>query len=422
MKKRKEVSLSASVSSDGRSSLDAQTLRVAVAAGATWLADVAMIRETSLSADTANCHKYPYANWRGAIRTEYAAGTKTWDLMCPVWHGGQAVKSLLLAADVTGEERFVDAARLAAEWICEQQVLGTSNPDHGIILAYEDDRRWVTVSAVRECLDGLIALAEHDGRDDLWQRVIDACNWLVERTYMGGGLFHDAYDHANHKPWEPNPYPTKDGGRPLLDDAVLLQAYRKTGDERFLAVHIEVAEKLLIDERPAGNWIDFGPCRADLGLIHPRQTYWFGMPLLETYRQTGSERFLAAAIRSGEFCREALRSDGGWIRGLHWNSETGTLNTSSFGHATSGTATAAILWLRLYEHTQDAQWLALAEKALQYCMSVQFTRAEDPNLQGAILEKVLPPDGTDRSPYYLRDLGTTFFLQAAEMYLRKIPS
>ena len=41
----------------------------------------------------------------------------------------------------------------------------------------------------------------------------------------------------------------------------------------------------------------------------------------------------------------------------------------------------------------------------------------DPNLKGAILEKVLPPDGTDRLPYHLRDLGTTFFVQAASRSL-----
>ena len=34
----------------------------------------------------------------------------------------------------------------------------------------------------------------------------------------------------------------------------------------------------------------------------------------------------------------------------------------------------------------------------------------DPNLRGAVLEKVLPPDGTDRLPYRVRDLGTIFFL------------
>ena len=50
---------------------------------------------------------------------------------------------------------------------------------------------------------------------------------------------------------------------------------------------------------------------------------------------------------------------------------------------------------------------------------MQFRSAADPNLQGAVLEKLLMPDGSDRSPYYLRDLGTIFFLQAAAAYLKQ---
>lgn len=50
-------------------------------------------------------------------------------------------------------------------------------------------------------------------------------------------------------------------------------------------------------------------------------------------------------------------------------------------------------------------------------MNMQFTNPEDPNLKGAILEKIMPPDGTDHNPYYIRDLGTIFFIQTISMYL-----
>ena len=49
---------------------------------------------------------------------------------------------------------------------------------------------------------------------------------------------------------------------------------------------------------------------------------------------------------------------------------------------------------------------------------MQLLNCKDPNLQGVILEKVLPPDGTDNLPYYVRDLGTIFFIQAACEYLQ----
>lgn len=38
--------------------------------------------------------------------------------------------------------------------------------------------------------------------------------------------------------------------------------------------------------------------------------------------------------------------------------------------------------------------------------------------KATILGKIMPPDGTDRSPYYIRDLGTIFFIQAASLYMR----
>ena len=59
------------------------------------------------------------------------------------------------------------------------------------------------------------------------------------------------------------------------------------------------------------------------------------------------------------------------------------------------------------------RYVPLMARSLNYCMDMQFTRPDDPNLLGAVLEKVLPPDGTDCSPYEIRDLGTIFFLQAA---------
>ncbi|MEX2756812.1 MAG: alpha-ketoacid dehydrogenase subunit beta, partial [Candidatus Sigynarchaeota archaeon] len=42
------------------------------------------------------------------------------------------------------------------------------------------------------------------------------------------------------------------------------------------------------------------------------------------------------------------------------------------------------------------------------------------NLRGPVSGdpgKVLPPDGSDRNPYHIRDLGTIFFIQAVSAYL-----
>ena len=130
--------------------------------------------------------------------------------------------------------------------------------------------------------------------------------------------------------------------------------------------------------------------------------------MLDAYKDSGETKFLTCAIRAGDWYERAVRQDGGLLRNTYLD-----FNTPCFGHATSGAACAAIFWHRLWRTLGNHKYIKLIARTLEYCMSVQFTDPSDPNLKGAILEKVLPPDGTDRNPYYIRDVGTIFFLQAA---------
>ncbi|MDD3927200.1 MAG: hypothetical protein PHT33_11150 [bacterium] len=383
-----------------------------------WLVDVAQVREESLGVEM-DSKGYRYDSWKGAIRGEYHAGKREWDFFCPVWHTGQAIKALLQAAKALNEERYRSAALLAGEFILDKQIWRDNHPDHGLILAFEDFPDKVNVSAVLECLDGLIALAEGMGSSRLWKRIETAVDFLIERTYMPAeGLFRDVYDPALHALLLPNPYRSKAsvGGRPLIDDAVFMSLYKHTGKTAYSDIHLSLSETLLRDQNPPGNWLDYGPNHADTCRFHPRSTYWWALPLLETYRETGRPEFLETVMSAGEFCRQAMRHDGGWIRGLYVDPATGSFNTDSFGHATSGTACAAILFMELFKSTGDEAWMEDAGKAVMFCRRMQFTSPEDTNLRGAILEKVLPPDGSDRSPYHIRDLGTIFYVIAALEY------
>lgn len=379
-----------------------------------WLTDVAQIKTDQLPADTQDRYNHRHTTWLGAIRGEYWAATRQWDLFCPVWHTGQTAKALLLAGKLLNTQKYTTAARQGAAFIFAHQVWDSASPDHGLILAYEDFGDKVTTSAVFEAMHGLMLLAETEKSQDLWQRIVAAGHFLVDKLYMPGqGLFRDLYDPATHT-IPPNPYRTKDnvGGRPLIDDSIMLRLFWKTGDQKFLDAQVAVSDRLVTEQNPPGHWIDYGPCNAKIGSFHPRHLYWWGLPLIDTYRQTGRREFLDTALASGAFLKQALRKDGGFFRGTYLDGKT-----DSFGHATSGSACSAILFLELFKETQDSSWKDLAEKALEFCLKVQFTHPQDPNLKGAVLEKVLTPDGTDASPYYIRDLGTIFFIQAAVAYL-----
>lgn len=384
-----------------------------------WLTDIAQVKTEQLTV-ARNKEGFKYENWKGAIRGEYNCGNKEWDFFCPIWHTGQAVKSLVNAYNITKNEKHLQAARLGAEFITNNQVFDKKYPDFGLILAYEDFPEKVNTSAILECMDGLMHLAELENNETLWTRIVATGDFIIEKMFMPEeGLFRDLYDPQQHSA-TPAPYATKNniGGRPLIDDAIFVKLYEHTHDKKYLDVHVKVSETLLADQRPAGNWIDYGPCDAERNMFHPRHTYWWGKPLLDTYHKTRREEFLETAVASGEFTLQALRADGGWMRGLFLLGEHPLrFNTSCFDHATSGSACAAIFFMELYEETGDKKWLAGAERAIEYCMRMQVKKVKDPNMQGVIIEKVLYPDGTDRNPYQIRDLGTIFFIMAGTGYL-----
>lgn len=393
-----------------------ESLRQAMQLACGWIQDVAQLSCDTLPEDTDNRMGFAYTQWRGAVRGEYRAATRRWDFFCPAWHTGQAVKALTSAVRVLGDPTFLRGARAGADFLLRHQIWDTADPDHGLLLAFEDEPEEVNTSAVLESMDGLLLLADHDQDEVLRQRVVAMGDFLLRRMYMPGmGLFRDLYHPGKRQLGSPTRFRSRNsiGGRPLLDDGLLLKLHRITGRADFLQTHLEIAHRLVADQYPRGNWLDYGPCDRRTGVFHPRHTYWWGLPLIDTFLETGDLRFLETAIAAGEFTRQAMRADGGYIRGTFLG-----FRTDSFGHATSGSACAAILFMRLLEVTGDSGWLAPAEQALGFCLKMQLSRTEDPNLRGAILEKVLPPDGTDRLPYHLRDLGTIFFVTAAATYLR----
>ena len=371
-----------------------------------WISDVAQVKCPE-QARVGRGKLMRYARWEGAIRGEYSAATRAWDFFCPVWHTGQAVKALVMASELLGDSILESAVR-GADFILAAQV--ASGKDKGLILAFEDKSDQVNTSAILECLDGLFVLSAKTGESKYRDAALKALAWVAERAYVENeGIFLDLYDPASGA-FIPNAYGC--AARPLLDDGVFLTGYRLAGNRRFRDIALETAATLLRDENPPGNWINYPPCSRRMGVIHPRHAYWWGYPMLAAFADTREQPFLDCFRRSVQWYRSALRRDGGLFRGTAVD-----FKTDSFGHATSGVGGAAIMLTAVDNLEKDPELLKDIERALGFCCGVQFTRPADPNLKGAILEKILPPDGTDNSPYYLRDLGTMFFVQAAAFAL-----
>lgn len=401
------------LSRDDEALLSPEHMEMSLNAACHWLTEKAQMKTEYLT-DEKNTKEHIYRNWKGAIKGEYTASVRQWDFYCPVWHTGQAVKALVLAYRLTGREEYLDGAREGSRFIYRYQIWDENDPLHGLILAYENRNDLVYTSAVLECMDGLMELAELDQDEEAWKRIIRAAEFIIRYTYQDNGLFWDAFSAEGRETIVPNHCRVKEGcdGRPLLDDGVFCRLYEKTGDMRYKKIAQATADRLIKEQNPPGNWIDFSPCKPDKGILHPRQTYWWGMPLLDVYEMTGDPVYLDNALISGEFTRRMLRIDGGMMRGTNIE-----FNTESFGHAASGSACAAIFMLRLYCIQREDKWLEAAKRALSFCMEMQIYTSEDTNLAGAIVEKVLPPRGSDRLPYQIRDIGTIFYIQAAVQYI-----
>jgi hypothetical protein len=372
-----------------------------------WLTDIATVKNNQPIG--VHGKKMPVTFWNGAMRGEYSVASQQWGCLCPIWHTGQGIKALVMAAEALNKPKLLENAKFSAEFIMQNRI--TDGEDKGFILAFEDHPDKVNISAVLESIDGLFFLSKATGDMQYQQAALGVLNWIKDNAWVQEKKhFNDVYDSFKKK------FILKiraAQGRPLLDDALFIKAWELTGDEDLKQIAIDTAETLLKDENPSGNWIKYIPCSVENERIHPRHAYWWGMPMLDVYKATGDEKFLQCFFRSIDWYKQALRKDGGFIRGTYTD-----FNTDSFGHATSGTACAVISFLKYYEHTGDEKIIEYIERGLAYCMRMQFTNPDDPNLKGAILEKVLYPDGTDRNPYHIRDLGTIFFIQAASLYLQ----
>ena len=390
--------------------VSADELKTALGMACDWLVDIAQVQTETLTNED-NTRNLRHTFWKGAIRGEYSAATRKWDFFCPVWHTGQALKALVWSAAVLDRPGYLDAVRLGAEFIGAQRVSDPSDPDFGMIGGFEDKGDEANTSAMLEASEGLLRAAEATGDAKYAQWVRDSADWILKKAYRGHGYFADAYSttkkaFVSYQPESP--------GRPLLDDAVFLRVYAQTKEAKYRDLFYETAVTCLKRESPPGNWVDFWPSSRAKGQNHPRSAYWWGYPMVFAYLDSGKKQYLDCAQRAGEWYIHAQRLDGGMFRNTGMD-----FNTDSFGHATSGACCAMILWNALWQITGERHWVAPLNRALTFSLNMQFTHPQDPNLKGCILEKVLPPkDGTDASPYQIRDLGTIFFAQALAKILR----
>ena len=389
--------------SDGE--LNATWLRNAIRLSCGWITEIAQLKPDRLGGES-NSRSLGHKHWRGALRGEYRPADHKWDFVSPMAHTGQAIKALVMASKALEDEQPLAGARLGAEFIGAERNADRRGKNYGVLYAYEFKAEEVNTAAMLDAVDGLFTLADATGERKYAEWGLDAAFWAARNAYIGDGLMRDAFDVKTGQ-FVTAPWQSDKPGRPLVDDAVFLKAFRQTRNTICKKIFFAAADRLLKDEDPPGSWNGY-PVNARSGIPYSRQAFRWGHPMLAAFQETGERKYLDCARRVGDWYLHATRD------------EADPFHVSlrpSQALDTSGTASAAILWMDLFQETKDERWMAAARRALRYCLTMQFRDVQDPNLKGALLEQVLPPNGTDRSPYYVRDTATIYFIQAACRFL-----
>ncbi|OHB53290.1 MAG: hypothetical protein A2Y12_15695 [Planctomycetes bacterium GWF2_42_9] len=411
IKKTRNINYESRWHKDNMTSFDYEEMMQSLNLACDWIIEQSICTMATISQNE-NPHNYKYSNWTGAIR-EYNAQTRSWYVFGPIWHTGQAIKSLVMAYKILKQQYILDAAEKCCRFILNATIQDTDEDDFGMIDARENGEPEVSAtSCMLEALDGLISLAELTNNNKYWQVVINCLEWTQKKLFLQDeGLFLDNYNIETHTAYSsPNTLLHGVPGRPLIDDAVFLKGYQRTKNLKFREVFYATAQRLLDEEYPEGNWIKFPPCDQVGGFLHPRQAYWWGRPMIMAWLDSGESVYLKCALRSANWYKKAQRLDGGIFRMTNLE-----FNTPSYGQATSGILSAACLWNDLIMAGYRDDYIEPLRQAIRFGHKMQFKKTSDSNLTGSILEKVLEPDGSDNPPFLIRDLGTIFYIQALSL-------
>jgi hypothetical protein len=329
----------------------------------------------------------------------------------PVWHTGQAIRSLLIAHRHSNDPSLVDACLAMGQFLIANIVDTPGHPNDGLLLAYEGDNVTVNNQTVFETLPGFLDLGQHT-QDARWTaHARRAADFTLRGLLPGEGLIVDHYHVARAQfVRDPdNPLP----GRPLLDGGALVQLAQATGDESYRHAFLAMADRAVREENPPGTWIVFPPWHPDSGRLHIRTSWWWGYPLLGAYDLSGDARFWQAALRVGAWYLDQQNLDGGFYYSPLRNGKH-----VSLGLATSGAAVACIIWSDLYGRTGDPKYQDAVNRSVRFLLAAQFSlTASDPSIRGALWESPNPPDGTACPGFLIRDIATIFAIQALDRVL-----
>lgn len=244
----------------------------------------------------------------GKSKCDYNVTEGKWYEYEPPWHTGQIIYGLIETYRVTGEKKYLEAAKRAGDWWVS--LLITDHPKlKGMVRAAHGDAAGENIifATVSDGTAGLFNLYK-ETKDKKYAEVpTSAGQWMMDNMYEPEyKVFYDCVDPVSGEVKKENsPFWPETKNQVLFDVArtnnegsLYKDMYEFTGEKKYKDLFVELCESLLEYQTPEGLWMRFMPNNHIVGNIHPRFNMWYAESLLEGYDLTGDKRYLDAAKKA----------------------------------------------------------------------------------------------------------------------------
>ena len=244
----------------------------------------------------------------GKSKCDYNVTEGKWYEYEPPWHTGQIIYGLVETYRVTGNDKYLEAAKKAGDWWTS--LLITDHPKlKGMIKASHADQAGETIvfATVSDGTAGLFNLYQETKIRKYGDVPTSAGKWMLEHMYVPEyRVFYDNVDPVSGEVmkeespfWPENEtFELFDVSRTNNEGSLYKDMYEFTGDEKYKKIFIELCESLLEYQTDEGLWMRFMPNNHIVGNFHPRFNMWYAESLLDGYDLTGDRRYLDAAKKA----------------------------------------------------------------------------------------------------------------------------
>jgi len=360
----------------------------------------------------------------GKSKCDYNLTEGKWYEYEPPWHTGQIIYGLIETYRVTGEKKYLEAAKRAGDWWTS--LLITDHPKlKGMLRAAHADQAGdrIVFATVSDGTAGLFNLYKETKNKIYAEVPTSAGQWMLENMYVPEyRVFYDCVDPISGEVMKENsPFWPDDDDQELFDvsrtnneGSLYKDMYEFTGDEKYKQLFIDLCESLLEYQTPEGLWMRFMPNNHIVGNFHPRFNLWYAESLLEGYDLTGDKRYLKAAKKTLLYHQKYQKKSGTFYYKNFVNGK------SSDRGSICGSAVSfmGILAIRMVGYGVGDELQESIDRSANWVIKNRYGQDHpDENLRGAFLNLRVR---TKHGKIWMtqRDVGTSFGMRFLASYYR----